>query len=223
MPRFRKRLFGRSFLTAKTISEMKTLWDVLWGGEGELQWPITIAGRWYRQWEGAGGLQVINPDSPLNDSRQLECSGQNELNDCDCEWGEWVGWVLWDRHSDQMYQKSQISGIALVVFFNNGHYLLNTYSVTYSVTREPIELSWDSWKYWFQCVHICCRYTRRQTLWLLSNVKLWRGHYTARAVTWQLNPQISHFLFVLVTIWSVYAAHHHQLLVPRSPWSRWSP
>ena len=138
-------------------------------------------------------------------------------------WGEWVGWVLWDRHSDQMYQKSQISGIALVVVFNNGHYLLNTYSVTYSVTKEPIELSWDSWKYWFQCVHICCRYTRRQTLWLLSNVKLWRGHYTARAVTWQLNPQISHFLLVLVTIWSVYAAHHHQLLVPRSPWSRWSP
>ena len=26
--------------------------------------------------------RVINPDSPLNDSRQLECSGQNELNDC---------------------------------------------------------------------------------------------------------------------------------------------
>ena len=108
MPRFRKRLFGRSFLTAKTISEMKTLWDVLWGGKGELQWPITIAGRWYRQWEGAGGLQVINPDSPLNDSRQLECSGQNELNDCltlnvfskcycHCHELRWVSWVSFVR------------------------------------------------------------------------------------------------------------------------------
>ena len=60
-------------------------------------------------------------------------------------------------------------------------------------------------QYAFQCVHICCRYTSRQTLWLLSNPKLWTGHYTARDVTWQLNPQISHFLHPrMVTIWSIF-------------------
>ena len=54
--------------------------------------------------------------------------------------------------------------------------------------------------------HIGFRYTNRQTLLLLSNLRHWTEHYTARAVTWQLNPQISHFLQRLdIAIWSICA------------------
>ena len=67
--------------------------------------------------------------------------------------------------------------------------------------------------------HIGFRYTNRQTLLLLSNLRHWTEHYTARAVTWLLNPQISHS----TTRWTWLPSGHQLLLAPRSPWSRYDP